>query len=59
MLKEKKDRQSINEDEVIRAFIKFRSFPPDKQNFAIAFINGMEFQRSLDETGRLSKKAAH
>ncbi len=58
-MNEEKDRQPINEDEVIRAFIKFRSFSPDKQNFAIAFINGMEFQRSLDEAGRMSKEAAH
>lgn len=48
MLKERKEDYKINEEEAVRAFLMFRSFPSDKQAFAIAFMNGMEFQRSLD-----------
>lgn len=39
----------INEEEVVKTFLMFRNFSPDKQAFAIAFMNGMEFQRSLDK----------
>ncbi len=51
MLEEKKYK--INEEEVVKAFLVFRNYSPDKQAFAIAFINGMEFQRKLDSTGNL------
>ena len=50
MFNEEKQDYSINEEEVIKAFLIFHGFSPDKQAFAIAFINGMEFQRRLDET---------
>ncbi len=50
MVKEKKHK--INEEEVIKAFLVFRNFPIEKQAFAIAFVNGMEFQRRLDSTER-------
>ncbi len=50
MLKERKEDKQINEEEAIRVFLMFRSFPTDKQAFAIAFINGMEFQKKLDGT---------
>ncbi len=46
VIKEKKHK--INEEEVIKAFLVFRNFPIEKQAFAIAFMNGMEFQRKLD-----------
>lgn len=48
MVKERKEDYKINEEEAVRAFLMFRSFPPDKQAFAVAFMNGMEFQRSMD-----------
>lgn len=51
MIKEKEHK--INEEEAVRAFLAFKKYPPDKQAFAIAFINGMEFQRKLDSTGNL------
>ncbi len=51
MVEEKKYK--INEEEVVKAFLVFRNYSPDKQAFAIAFINGMEFQRKLDSTGNL------
>lgn len=54
MIKEKDNK--INEKEVIRAFLTFRSFSSDKQAFAIAFVNGMEFQRSLDKTNSITSK---
>lgn len=51
MVEDKKYK--INEEEVVKAFLVFRNYSPDKQAFAIAFINGMEFQRKLDSTGNL------
>lgn len=56
MVEEKKHK--INEEEAVRVFLAFRKFSSDKQAFAIAFINGMEFQRKLDsaENLLLSKK---
>lgn len=59
MLTEEKKDYKIDEEEAVRAFLMFRSFPADKQALAIAFINGMEFQKSLDGTKRpvTSKKA--
>ena len=48
MVEEKKYK--INEEEVVKAFLVFRNYSPDKQAFAIAFMNGMEFQRRLDST---------
>ncbi len=54
MIKEKKHK--INEEEVVKAFLVFRNYSPDKQAFAIAFINGMEFQRKLDSTKNINKK---
>lgn len=54
MVKEKNCK--INEEEAVRAFLMFRSFPSDKQAFAIAFMNGMEFQRSMDAEAPANKK---
>lgn len=54
MVKEKNCK--INEEEAVRAFLMFRSFPSDKQAFAIAFMNGMEFQRSLDGEAPANKR---
>ena len=51
MLEKQKDEQSINEEEAVRAFMRFRSFLTEKQAFAIAFMKGMDFQRSLYEAG--------
>ena len=45
-MKDKKN-QSTREKEAVTAFLKFRSFPADKQIFALAFMNGMEFQRNI------------
>ena len=52
MLKERKENNQINEEEVVRAFLMFRNFSADKQAFAIAFINGMEFQKQLDKANQ-------
>lgn len=49
MFKEKKDMEKIDEEEFVRAFLKFRSFSPEKQAYAIAFMNGMEFQKNMSE----------
>ena len=54
MIKEKKHK--VNEEEVIKAFLVFRNFPLEKQAFAIAFINGMEFQRKLDSTENINRE---
>ncbi|MFG6329266.1 MAG: hypothetical protein K1W06_07325 [Lachnospiraceae bacterium] len=48
MTKEK--NYKINEEEVIKAFLIFRNFSLDEQAFAVAFVNGMKFQRKLDNT---------
>ncbi|MCI8747933.1 MAG: hypothetical protein HFH67_08725 [Lachnospiraceae bacterium] len=57
MIKEKKHK--ISEEEAVKAFLVFRNFPSEKQAFAIAFINGMEFQRELDNAKKQFKKEAH
>lgn len=49
MLKEKRDMEHINEEEFAKALSTVRSFTPEKRMFALAFINGMEFQRSISE----------
>lgn len=41
--------EKIDEEEFVRAFLKFRSFSPEKQAYAIAFMNGMEFQKNMSE----------
>lgn len=53
MNKEKIDLH-IDEGEAVRAFLTFRSFPADKQVFALAFMNGMDFQKKISEAGRRS-----
>lgn len=54
MVKEK--NYKINEEEAVRTFLTFRSFSSDKQAFAIAFMNGMEFQRRLDSTENTERR---
>lgn len=56
MLKERKENNKVNEEEVVKAFLMFRNFSADKQAFAIAFVNGMEFQQSLDKTNSITSK---
>lgn len=51
MLKEKGNH--IDEEETVRAFVKFRSLPADEQIYALAFISGMSFQKSISEAGNL------
>lgn len=49
MFKERKDTEHIKEEEFVRTFLMFRSFPPEKRAYAIAFINGMEFQENMSK----------
>lgn len=49
MLKERNSTEHINEEEVVKALSTVRGFSPEKQMFALAFINGMEFQKSISE----------
>lgn len=49
MLKEKEITECIDERECAKALSMIRSFPPEKQMFALAFVNGMEFQKSISE----------
>lgn len=58
MLKERKENNQVNEEEVVKAFLMFRNFSADKQAFAIAFINGMEFQKQLDGANRSDNHAS-
>lgn len=52
MLKEETATERIDEKEFAKALSMFRNIPAEKQMFAIAFINGMEFQKSIGENGR-------
>lgn len=52
MIKEKNEEYRIDEEEIVRAFMKFRNYPAEEQAYAIAFINGMNFQKSVSEAGR-------
>ena len=54
MMKEIKGKRHTDEEETIRAFVKFRSLPEREQAFAIAFINGMSFQRSISKSEKAS-----
>lgn len=56
MLKEKRNMECINEKEFTEALSTIRSFTPEKRMFALAFINGMEFQRSISEPGGAAVK---
>lgn len=47
MPKERKTTEHIDEREFAEALSMIRSFPPEKQMFALAFVNGMEFQKSI------------
>lgn len=49
MDKVQKDNYQVNEEETLKAFLRFRSYSEDKQAFAIAFLNGMEFQKNISE----------
>ncbi len=51
MVEERREERRINEEEAVKAFVKFRSFSADKQACAIAFMNGMEFQKSISKVG--------
>lgn len=50
MSKERKTTEHIDEKEFAKALSIIRSFPPEKKIFALAFVNGMEFQKSISET---------
>ncbi len=52
MIKGKNEEYRIDEEEIVRAFIKFQSYTAEEQAYAIAFINGMNFQKSVSEAGR-------
>lgn len=56
MLKEKRDMEHIDEKEFAEALLTIRGFTPEKRMFALAFINGMEFQRSISEPGEAAAK---
>lgn len=49
MLKERNNTEHINEEGFAKALLAFRSIPAEKQMFALAFVNGMEFQKSISE----------
>ena len=50
MLKEGKTTGHIDKKEFVKALLMFRSIPEEKQMLALAFVNGMEFQKSISET---------
>ncbi len=52
MLKERNSTEHIDEKEIVNALSIIRSFPPEKQMFALAFVNGMEFQKSISKCER-------
>ncbi len=47
MLKERKSIEHIDEKELVETLSLIRSFPLEKQMFALAFMNGIEFQKSI------------
>ena len=49
MSKERKTTRHIDEKEFAEALLVFRSIPAEEQMFALAFVNGMEFQKSINE----------
>lgn len=57
MLKERKTTEHIDEKEFANALSMFRSIPAEKQMFALAFVNGMEFQKSVSESERTGTSA--
>ena len=61
MLKERKTTDHIDEKEFAKALSMFRSIPAEKQMFALTFVNGMEFQKSIseDEGRELSAVSEH
>ena len=61
MLKERSNTEHINEEGFAKALLMFRSIPAEKQMFALAFVNGMEFQKSIseDERRELSAVSEH
>ncbi len=61
MLKERKTTDNIDEKEFAKALSAFRSILAERQMFALAFINGMEFQKSIseDERRELSAVSEH
>lgn len=58
MNKVQKDNFQVNEEETIKAFLRFRNYSADKQAFAIAFLNGMEFQKSISEMKEVKEVTA-
>ena len=58
MLKERKTTDHIDKKEFAKALSMFRSIPAEKQMFALAFVNGMEFQKDRKST-RLNSSHIH
>lgn len=56
MLKETKSTEHIDEKEFVKTLSLIRSFPMEKQMFALAFINGMEFQKSISGDGQQEER---
>ncbi len=52
MLKERKTTEHIDEREFAEVLSMIRGFSPEKQMFALAFVNGMEFQKSISRGER-------
>ena len=48
-MNERKIKEHIDETEFAKALSMIRGIPPENQMFAIAFLNGMEFQKSISE----------
>ena len=57
MLKERTAVDHIDEKEFAKALSMFRSISAEKQMFALAFVNGMEFQKSISEGERSESSA--
>lgn len=55
MLKERNN--TFNEEGFAKALLTFRSIPAEKQMFALAFVNGMEFQKSISGDEKIEPNA--
>lgn len=58
MLEERTATGHIDEKEFADALLMFRGIPAEKQMFALAFVNGMEFQKSISEVGKPGMEGA-
>lgn len=56
MLKEKNNTEHINEEGFAKVLSMFRGIPSEKQMFALAFVNGMEFQKNISRGERIEPK---